>query len=516
MKKLFLGVACLLASAQVVQAADYSPESYIQEGLRFEKRGQYFQAARYYFQAQQRATDEGQRAVTSAYISNALAAQGLYQSASYFFLKAISSGNDRVIRLALNSTQGLIDNVGGVIFKKYLLKYTKEDQYPRSQRDYYLHFLAQDHLQALRPHDVIRSVNDIDRRFLNYPSSLFLRGTAYLLLGQVNEGVTDFRACANMADKVPYTKNITKQEARELKNRCLAGVARGIYQGKKYNDAELAYEAVEMDSFSWPQVQYERAWTAIARGDYNRALGRLVTYKAPALTWFHDSEVEMLRAISYLQMCIYEDVDKEANIFMAKYGKVGQEIKSMLEASADGNTRELVKLFQRGVEAMKSKIQSEDPIHQVMNRFVRSPYFVQLAYTGEKVRKEYAYLNRIGDAGRRGIGGFLRDVLIWRWQTAQEVGGIFVRDRLSTEYKNLLANVATIDIVKLEMLRRAKARAEAVSSTVNEGVDVWGNRKKGSLGKPYTRRDQYFWDFNGEFWTDELGDYVFALRPECY
>ena len=26
---------------------------------------------------------------------------------------------------------------------------------------------------------------------------------------------------------------------------------------------------------------------------------------------------------------------------------------------------------------------------------------------------------------------------------------------------------------------------------------------------------QYFWDFNGEFWADELGDYVFALKSEC-
>lgn len=515
MKKLkFIFLIPLLAMS--AHAADYTPDAYVQEGLRFEKRGQYFQAARYYFQALQRSTEEFQRASAYAYISNALVAQGLYQSASYFFLKAVRSGDDRVIRLALRSTQPLIDNVGGMIFKKYLLKYTKEDQYPREQRDYYLQFLAQDHLNSLRPHDVIRAVNDINRNFVNYPSSLFFRGTAFLLLGQVNEGIADFQQCIKIVGRPPYTRNQTKQEVKEMRNRCQAGVARALYQGKRYNEAEIAYENVDIDSFEWPQVQYERAWTAVARGDYNRALGRLVTYKAPALSWFHDSEVEMLRAISFLQMCIYDDVDKEANAFMRKYGKVGEEMKAMLEKSADGSTRSLVALFQRGVEAMKAKIQSEDPMNQVLDRFVRSPYFVQLAYTGEKVRKEYAYLNRIGDAGRRGLGGFLRDALLWRWQTAQEIGGIFVRDRLSTEYKNLLANVSTIDIVKLEMLRRAKARAEAITNAVNEGSDVWGNKKKGSLGRPYTRSDQYFWDFNGEFWADELGDYVFALRPECY
>jgi len=39
--------------------------------------------------------------------------------------------------------------------------------------------------------------------------------------------------------------------------------------------------------------------------------------------------------------------------------------------------------------------------------------------------------------------------------------------------------------------------------------------KRGDV-KYIERNDkQYFWTFNGEFWADELGDYVFALRSEC-
>jgi len=110
----------------------------------------------------------------------------------------------------------------------------------------------------------------------------------------------------------------------------------------------------------------------------------------------------------------------------------------------------------------------------------------------------------------------LREVLVWRWQTAQEVGGQFVRERLATEYKSLLVNVSTIDIVKLEMLRRSRAQVEKLGDTLNVGEDEWGQKKRGSLGRPGRRSNQYFWTFNGEFWADELGDYVFALRPECY
>lgn len=514
MKKVLMLAATLVVGPGAAVAADM--DAYLQEGMRFERRAQYFQAARYYFQAMQKAGSEGQRAWANAHISNALVAQGLPQSASYFFLKAISSGEDRAIRLALAGTPTLVDQVGGTLFKKYALKYTKEDQYPRSVRDYFLYFSAQEHLFAQRPNDVIRVVNDMSPEFTNYPSALFLRGTAQLMVGYVDGGINDFKACARLAERPSYRRGQTASEARELKNRCVAGVARGFYQGKNYPEAESWYDQVEIQSFVWPQVLYERAWSAIARGDYNRALGRLVTYKAPGLSWFHDSEVEMLRSISYLQMCIYDEVEKESAFFMGKYGKLGQQIKGLLDEAAGGSPRALVRLFTRGLNAMNSKIHSEDPLQQVMNRFVRSPQFVSLAQSGDKVRREVGYLNSLGESGRRGLGGFLRDVLTWRWQTAQEAGGIFMRERLSTEYKALLANVSIIDIVKLEMLRRSRSQVERLATNVNAGQDVWGNKRRGSLGRPSVKNTQYFYDFNGEFWADELGDYTFALRPECY
>lgn len=503
-----------LLSAQA-RANDYNSNQFMAEGAKLERRAEYFQAARYYFQALQRADNQSQRGMAYASISNALIAQNMPQAASYFFLKALALGDDGAIRRALRGTQALVDQVGGVLFKKYALKYTKEDQYPAGQRDYFLYFIAQDHLFAQRPHDVLRAVNDMKVEFPRYPSALFLRGTANLILNNIDQGIGDFKTCAKYAEKSAYSRGQTKQEARELKNRCVAGVARGYYQAKNYNEAESWYDQVEIQSMVWPQVQYERAWTAIARGDYNRALGRLVSYKAPGLSWFHDSEVEMLRSISYLQMCIYEDVEKESQNFMNRYTKVGQEIKALLDDSAGGSTASLVRLFQKGLDAMNNKVHSEVPMHQVMNRFVRSPYFVQLARSGDRVRREYGYLGQLGDAGKQGLGGFLRDVLTWRWQTAQEVGGLFVRERLSTEYKGLLANVSTIDIIKLEQLRRSRSQVEKLAGDVNVGQDEWGQKKRGSLGRPSTRSNQYFWNFNGEFWADELGDYVFALRPEC-
>jgi hypothetical protein len=42
----------------------------------------------------------------------------------------------------------------------------------------------------------------------------------------------------------------------------------------------------------------------------------------------------------------------------------------------------------------------------------------------------------------------------------------------------------------------------------------FNDRSRGNI-VPRRRDDQLWWSFNGEFWTDELGDYVFALESEC-
>lgn len=517
MKKHWRAIALILPllTTPLALAAEYDAGVYYREGQRHEKQKRHFQAARYYFQALQRTEDRAQKHALNANISNSLLSERMYQSAAYFFLKAIEGGDDRAIRAALSGIEPLMANVNGEIFQKYLIKYTREHQYSDRERDYYYYAYAKDRFNKLQHEEVIRAVDKMNRNFLDYPSALFLKGSSQLMVGRVNQGVEDFKLCVLLMERSGYQKHLTKDEAKELKNRCIAGVARGYYQGRDYNAADDWYDKVDMDSFVWPQIQYERAWASVARGDYNRALGRLVTYKSPGLSWFHESEVEMLRAISFLQMCIYDEVERESGMFTSRYNSAGRQIRDLLEKSADGSVRSLVNLFSRGIEAVKAKPQSENPVNQVMNRFVRSPYFVGLVHTGDKVRREVAYLNSLGGAGRRGLGGFLRNVLVWRWQTAQELGGKFVRDRLTTEYQNLLGNVATVDIVKLEMLRKGKAAVEMSTFDTNSGEDVWGAKKRGSLPRPDLRDDQFFWSFNGEFWSDELGDYVFALRPEC-
>jgi hypothetical protein len=64
--------------------------------------------------------------------------------------------------------------------------------------------------------------------------------------------------------------------------------------------------------------------------------------------------------------------------------------------------------------------------------------------------------------------------------------------------------------LKLELL--SKKRADLYNTT-NDQKSL--NRDRGNSVNVNRKSDQYFFDFNGSFWADELGDYSFGLSSKC-
>ena len=63
--------------------------------------------------------------------------------------------------------------------------------------------------------------------------------------------------------------------------------------------------------------------------------------------------------------------------------------------------------------------------------------------------------------------------------------------------------------LKLELL--SKIREQLYNAKSNSE----SNRERGSDTNIKRKSNQYFFDFNGSFWADELGDYSFGLQSQC-
>jgi len=286
-----------------------------------------------------------------------------------------------------------------------------------------------------------------------------------------------------------------------------------LYQMDEFNQADRVYDSISKKSFVWPDTLFEQAWNSFAKQEYNRSLGKLVTYKSPALQFVYNSEVDVLRAQSFLALCLYSDANEVINEFNANYTSVGVEVKTFVESNAD----HLGAFYEVGKSALRSSIYTSSYFYRLMNRFVRGPYFQSMVSNEDRISKEMNAIQRldaeqsgIRHGGSQGFPGFLGEVLRWRLSSIQLLGGAFVKNSLLDYHKALIDDFEKIAFIKLEMLKNSKDSLMSADQKKEEG----STRLRGNVF-PDRRDDQYRWIFNGEFWSDELGDYVFGLESAC-
>jgi tetratricopeptide (TPR) repeat protein len=307
------------------------------------------------------------------------------------------------------------------VLRDYLIRHTKYEDYDGINRSAYLFSLGKAAILKDDMNRALEYLNQVRSQSRLYPFSLELRGTALAIQGRVEEAADDFRDCQKYAPLVVteidaasprYRSQVN--ESKDLEARCAADEGRSWYQGEKFEEAEKAYDRIPKASRVWPEILYEQAWTAFAKREFNRTLGKLVTYKAPALDFVFNSEVEVLRAQAYLSLCLYDDTRKAIDDFTSRYTDIGREVKRFVESNASN----LETFYQLGARTLKEKRNTKDPVAQLTNRFVRGPYFSDLAAQDSSLDKERgaiaSFARMTGANANSGFSAFLTEVLKWR------------------------------------------------------------------------------------------------------
>lgn len=511
-----LARALVLAISLLATPSVLAASTALVEAKKLYAQGQYFSAARYAYSASQESPAEKPDA--NATVTLALIKAGLWNSATYFFIQTLQSGDRPAIRKVLTQTEVLLGRVGPDLLRDYLIRNTKYEDYDGINRSAYLFSLGK---AAILKDDMNRSLeylNQVKAESRLYPFSLELRGTALTIQGRLDEAVDDFRDCQKYAPLVVTELAIDSprrrsqmNEAKDLQARCAADEARAWYQGEKFEEAEKAYDKIPKASRVWPEILFEQAWNGFAKREFNRTLGKLVTYKAPALDFVFNSEVEVLRAQTYLSLCLYDDTQKSIDDFNSRYTEIGREVKRFVE----GNATNLDAFYQLGARTYRDSRNTKDPIGKLANRFVRGPYFSDLIAQDASLEKERAVITSFarmtGTNPNQGLSAFLSEVLKWRRKTIHQLGGAYVKNSLIDHHSVLVADFEKISFIRLEMLSRAKDKL--IRKTMSAKAED-EERTRGTV-RPSRKDNQMFWTFNGEFWNDELGDYIFGLESEC-
>ncbi len=358
--------------------------------------------------------------------------------------------------------------------------------------------LAKKYFRDQKYAKTLRMLQGISPSHPYYAYALHMKGVVLSIAGQEAEAVNTFRNCERVSEE--WLEKYSNSRKLQLnKDYCTLGVARTRFQERKFTESDLLFLDIPKSSMVWPEVLFEEAWNSYYKKDYNRTLGKLVTYNAPVFDHVFNPEIEVLKALSYLKLCLYQDAKNTSNDFYSKYMKDTRSLRSYLRRYRRNLSHyyELISVYEkkgyapsRLMKVLLRSIAHDDVYNELWNQFKL------ISAENDRINSQgYSRLKRL-------VKGTISEAL----SSQKKLMGGYIRGKMLAAYVKLYKAFEGMSYIKLEVLAQKKAKLYSFKEE---------SKKRG--GVQYIKRNekQYFWTFNGEFWADELGDYVFALKSEC-
>lgn len=282
------------------------------------------------------------------------------------------------------------------------------------------------------------------------------------------------------------------------RNTTQLNVARAYYSSGNYGQAIASYSAIDRSSDFWLDAQFERAWAHFRGNDVNGALAMLFTHESVFFTDFFYPEADLLRAYSLFVMCKFPDASKEMDSFLEKYAPIEKEL-----ASVSMSPREAFE----DVKALRDEAPTKLPIY-VLRPFRHEQRLTDALASVEASEDELKKAEKTG--GRLGA---IATTLIEEQRDARiETEGKRVLARVEKAKGDLAAMLEGIEITRLDLLNLETQMYERAAAT---GVMDYGTHIEKLRDMKKKKQGFRVWPWQGEYWADELGWYVFDARPDC-
>ena len=333
-----------------------------------------------------------------------------------------------------------------------------------------------------------------------YANQLFSLASAQILAGDSKKAVTNFMDCEGLLrGKIPRDEGFFGNEKKIILDTCILNQARLEFEQGNFYQSNKLYDKISKSSPVWPEILFEQAWASFYQGNYNRTLGKLVTYKSPFFEFIFNPEVEVLEALSYMEICFYQNTQEVVNEFYKSYSKDAKYLKKFLAKYKNqlrkvGNL--LINVDNRA--AIKNKL-----LRRLMLSISKDLVYQRLIQNHQAIKDE---IKLVRNFPQKKYISYLARKLKRAEQRQRELIGSYAVRILDRADRLLDKSFRGMSYIRLEILKKEKEK-------------FFGNDYKtgkiGDLKNVDFNSTHYVWGFNGEFWADELGDYVFSLKSEC-
>lgn len=421
-----------------------------------------------------------------------LAEDKYYYSSVSFILKILSDARAPLVKELDDVIEDVVARVGVKQFE--VLSF---EQLERSGAPTIRYILAKKYFRQGSYDNALRVVKEIPSKHALYPFALLIEGSIHSINKNFKPAISALKDC--LSESGSGDDDLSKMQLQVNHDYCLVGLSRARYASGEFKEAESQYQDLPKSSYVWPEILFEEAWNSYNLGDFNRTLGKLVTYKSPFFENIFNPEVDVLRALTFYRLCLYGDSKSAVDEFYGKYENDSNDIKTYLNRHA----RDYDFYFEESRKSAKGGVLQNDLLTKVMRSIVYDLTYRELYRSLKEAREELVLLRN------RGNDQFIARLIKNNVETInkqKQIMGSYVRRKLLLKYAQIFKSFEQMSNIKLEVLAQRKAELYKDSNL---------ERKRGDIKYLKRSEKQYFWSFNGEFWADELGDYVFALASEC-
>lgn len=476
----------------------------LDDAKRFFKARDFTNSARMFFQVMV-ASSGDTRSQAEFGLASSLKEAGFPYGASYFYGRLVQQGakND-LFRPSLEALSEINirhplgrANIGGLLEAKL-----DPLSIPPSAQGFYFYFKALDSFESnpTNPTNLVRARADFDRVPSNspyYPLAQFYLGIIYSVVKNSEAAVDSFKRAQDRAGN------------ENVKQLATLNLARVYYERKEYRRAFDNYSKIPRDSDLWLQTLLEGAWSFFMIQKHNNTLGNLHTILSPFFQNRFYPESYILQAITYLRLCRYESAKDSLRRFQGRYSTKFSDLNRLLktynkqfsgfyDVVARYRNSKTMKEFSGAVDVVDTVSRSEGfkEGQAVVRGLDREKNLIRTRgsrFDGlvEVLKKAYED-QRVATAERTGEQAFDQAVQLFR----------YLQD-LSNQTR----------LINLEMLGGITDAIRNEYQGDTQGADKieWG---EGMRPLNLTQQLEY-WPFEGEYWDDELGAYVYNIDSKC-
>ena len=465
----------------------------------------YVRAAAAYHEVYEKSDSKPDKRKAEWGLAQSLHKLGLYYSASKYYSLIVRRGREDdnpFFRSALEELGNINSKLS--LGRSHVVQLFKTEirltDVPGPARGFYFYYKGVEAFGA-------KSLETAEKFFSMVPA-----GSSYQLGAQFHEGVIanlkgrQSRSIALFEKVLAGTRD--KPEYQELQEMTLMNMARVNYEIKRFAEAISFYGQIPRDSDNWLDAIWEASWAFFFIEKFNNTLGNIHTIHSPFFENRFYPEAYILQSITFLRMCRFDQVKESMRRFKERYQPVFGDVKGMLNRYR-GDPKGFFKFV---YDYKNGSMSNYKKAEEIVKKLSQVDAFKESMDTIRFTDRELNNLRNYNDWAASGLLESLNSFLESKKSAAVLDAGQRMYKEGTTFYNELvdLSNQTKLIVAEMQLGKLANLRALIRVGDEDRKAEFIGGLQKLNINQTLE-----FWPFEGEYWEDELGFYVYNMESKC-